>query len=261
MTSDILVGGVNLDSLLAAWVSGQDTAAATDYEVSSTDIAGRYAMAKYGTAYGTTGYTVSNENYAANTDIGNIFAKAGSLITPLTLYYLYSGPSIYLGTPAGSSTSQTNTVVGTNAADYGTIANKNATLNFTTNNFISSYTGYGAAYTIASALTFAAGTWTISVATNNQTGNFNLQVGLWHYTTSNSTYNLLAHMTTGFQTYSGGNVVNTVSTSQPTIAMAANDQIVIDLQIGFQVSPTGSIGWLYGNNAATTGSVITPGYT
>lgn len=81
MTSNILANNTDLDSLLALFVSGQDTAAATDYEVGGTDINSRYAMAKYGTAYGTTGYTVSNGNYPANTDIGNIFAKAGSLLT------------------------------------------------------------------------------------------------------------------------------------------------------------------------------------
>jgi hypothetical protein len=104
MASGIETAGVDLDTILAPYVTGEVKAPTTGIEVAGSDICNRYTKLSLGSAPSPTGIK------AAGADLNAIFAAKGTVVKPLSLFTTAT-PSTTLGTanelsltPAANST-------------------------------------------------------------------------------------------------------------------------------------------------------------
>lgn len=107
MSNNIRRQGVGLPSLFATRTTGWPQNANTGIQAAGTDISATYAPASTGTAYGSTGILRNG------VDIGTLFAALGTTNVQVAQQPSAVSGSLAAGTPSGTVTSNTTTVLGT----------------------------------------------------------------------------------------------------------------------------------------------------
>jgi len=262
MASGYEKAGTDLDSILAAFVSGQTQAAATGYKVAGSDFNTRYAKLSYGTAPAVTGYKV------ASSDLSTIFAGIGTVITSLTLYMnatatgtLANSYGLVTTVPASEVSKATSFI--TTAAEYGRIDSQGGSV--VPSSTIPAPAGYGFLFdsTILEGHTLKAGTWTLKFKASSVIGatdTVNIKYSFFKYNAG--VYTALGGLA-GNHGITSSVVLYTVSPALTSdTAFVTGDKLYLNLvsQSAVLQDLTSSSPFTFYTNGGTNESIATTGY-